>query len=128
MDEVSPSAALSAIIQWYERVKAASMELPQGWFGRPHDTWLHLTWSAATTHKLLLEFNASVLLVITDPGPIAVLDAELRIGACRQVTLDPQEYGEEITSHAASARVLRAWHSTPCRRQLPIAHCPMRSL
>jgi hypothetical protein len=85
--------ALSTIQAWFEQVKLASLELPKGWFGRPHDNLHQLTWSAATTHKLLLEFDHQILLIITDPDSVEVTDTEVQVRDCAQVSLDWQEYG-----------------------------------
>jgi hypothetical protein len=90
---MSTQEVLAAVIDWLARVKLASLELPLGWFGRPEDNLRQLTWSGATEHKLLLEFDGQLMLIITDPGSVEVLEWELRVEDSAQVTLDWQEYG-----------------------------------
>ncbi len=84
---------LAPLVDWFGRVKLASLELPDGWFGRPYDNLHQLTWSAATSHKLLLELDHQLLLVITDPRGMDVNESEVRLNGCLQVTLDWQEFG-----------------------------------
>ena len=86
-------AVLQAISGWFAQVKLASLEMPRGWFGRPYDNLHQLTWSVARDHKVLLELDRQLLLVITDPAGVEATDTELRIERCAQVTLDWQEYG-----------------------------------
>ena len=83
---------LASLRQWFSRVKLASLELPHGWFGRPYDNLHQLTWSAATTHKVLLELDHQILLILTDPGPAEITSDLARIKDCLHVTLDWQEY------------------------------------
>jgi hypothetical protein len=96
---MTTQAALDAVIKWFARVKLASLEMPKGWFGRPYDNLHQLTWWGATDHKLLLELDRQLLLVITDPSAVEVTDSELRINECAQVVLDWQEYGN-LRPHA----------------------------
>lgn len=95
---MTTDAVLQVIIEWYARVRLASLELPLGWFGRPFDNLHELTWSAARPHKILLEFDRQILLIVTDPEQVDAMDAELLLGGCTQVTLDWQEYGN-LKSH-----------------------------
>jgi hypothetical protein len=83
---------LTAVRDWFGQVRVAGLELPSGWFGRPHDNLHELTWSAATSGKLLLELDEQILLILTDAHDAEVGDNRLRITNCRQVTLDRQEY------------------------------------
>src|SRR5579871_1794740 len=84
---------LPVIQGWFGRVRRAGLVLPSGWFGRPHDNLHALTWSAARKHKLLLELDEQLLLILTEPGPVEIDESELRVTRCAQVTLDWQEYG-----------------------------------
>jgi len=99
-------AVLADVVTWFGRVKLASLELPRGWFGRPYDNLHQLTWSSATQHKVLLELDRQLLLIITDPGSIKECDRELRIEGCAQVTLDWQEFGNlaaHVDDHGAGS-------------------------
>ena len=103
---MSTDAVLAAVVAWFSQAKLASIELPNGWFGRPYDNLHQLTWSSATQHKVLLEFDHQLLLVITDPGFTQEGDRELRIGRCVQVTLDWQEFGNlraHVDDHGAGS-------------------------
>jgi hypothetical protein len=91
--------AVEMITGWFTRVQTASLELPNGWFGRPYDNFHQLTWTGATEHKLLLELDSQLLLILTDPGDVDLHLAELRITGCAQVVLDWQEYGN-MTPHS----------------------------
>ncbi len=95
---IATHVVLQTITDWFARVKLASVELPRGWFGRPLDNLHQLTWSAARDHKILLELDKQLLLIITDPADADATDTELRIEGCAQVTLDWQEYGN-LTPH-----------------------------
>jgi hypothetical protein len=53
-----------------------------------------LTWSAARPHKLLIELDQQLLLILTEPQGVAVSPTELRITGCAQVTFDYQGYGD----------------------------------
>ncbi len=90
---MATEAVLRVIVDWFARIKLASVELPRGWFGRPFDNLHQLTWSAALDHKVLLELDRQLLLIITDPAEAELKDTELLIQGCAQVTLDWQEYG-----------------------------------
>ena len=90
---MATAEALVTIQRWFERVKRAGLVLPSGWFGRPHDNLHALTWSAARKHKLLLELDEQLLLILTELGPVEIDESELRVTRCAQVTLDWQEYG-----------------------------------
>ena len=101
---MTTQSALQVIIGWFAEAELASLELPGGWFGRPYDNLHQLTWSGATKHKLLLELDGQLFLVVTDPGDVEVNDREVRIENCAQVTLDWQEYGSlipHVDSHGA---------------------------
>ncbi|NNN21675.1 MAG: hypothetical protein HKL80_06705 [Acidimicrobiales bacterium] len=92
-------SVLYAIATWFAKGKQPSLELPSGWFGRPYDNLHVLTWSAATEHKVLVELDGQLLLVITDPGTVVESETELIIKDCAQVVLDWQEYGS-LKPHA----------------------------
>jgi hypothetical protein len=89
---ISPNEVVLAATNWFGRVTAASLQMPRGWFGRPHDNLLQLTWISATHRKVLLEFDGQVLLILTDPVSVVESVDQLQIDGCAQVTLDWQEY------------------------------------
>jgi len=90
---VTTDDVLAAVNAWYARVRLASLELPGGWFGRPHDNLHQLTWTGATQHKVLLELDRQLLLILTDPDAVEESELEFRVVGCAQVTLDWQEFG-----------------------------------
>jgi hypothetical protein len=97
---------LDEVVAWFSSAKLASLELPDGWFGRPHDNLHQLTWSAATGHKVLLELDRQLLLVLTEPRAAESSKMELRILDCAQVVLDWQEYGSlklHVDNHHAGS-------------------------
>lgn len=101
-----PAAAAVAL----ERIRAAAdrglgllrVVFPDGELGRPGDNLYRLTYAEVRPHKLLLELDEQLLLVLTDvdldrdgsAGPEVVM-------RFRQATLDWQEYGS-LTPHAST--------------------------
>ena len=71
------ASALRQVTAWFDTVGTAGLQLPNGWFGRPYDNRHELTWSQARPHKLLLELDAQLLLVLTDPGEPTTQDRDL---------------------------------------------------
>lgn len=65
---MNPHRAESLIGQWFGEVGAASMELPDGWLGRPRDNQHRLTWTAVRDDKVFLELDGQVHLVATISG------------------------------------------------------------
>jgi hypothetical protein len=78
---------------WIAQAKAGRLTLPSGTLGHPGDNLYRLTWATSASRKLLLECDEQLPLIITEPGSVVVTRDELRIRACRPVTLDWQEYG-----------------------------------
>lgn len=95
---MTPDDALIDIKAWYDRVGVAGLKMPNGWFGCPFDNLHGLTWCAATNHRVILELDHQLLLVMTDPGSVVTLDDELQVLRCAQVTLDWHEY-ENLRPH-----------------------------
>ena len=93
---MSTQEILDIVVEWFSRARAASLELPKGWFGRPMDNLHQLTWSAALQHKVLLELDHQVLLIMTEPQRADASDTELRIDGSASVALDWQEYGNMV--------------------------------
>ena len=92
MTSMAPADTVAGVRDWFAKAKVAALALPGGIFRHPGDNFHRLTWSATTSHKLLLEFDDQLLLILTDPGELEYTDTELTIRGCRQVTLDWQEY------------------------------------
>jgi hypothetical protein len=84
---------LTAIAKWFDQVRLAGLELPTGWFGRPFDNLHQLTWSASATRKVLLELDEQILVVLTQPERVEVIDNDLHVVGSKQVVVDWQEYG-----------------------------------
>jgi len=65
---------------------------PDGELGRPGDNLYRLTYLVHRPHKVLLELDEQLLLILTEPLVGEVTAARLAL-TCDQVTLDWQEYG-----------------------------------
>jgi hypothetical protein len=68
------------------------MSTPDGELGRPGENLYRLTFSEARPHKLLLELDDQLLLIVTDPEMVGASDEQVRLSFA-QLTLDWQEYG-----------------------------------
>jgi len=90
--DVDTQTALERVRAWYLVARLASIELPGRWFGRPFDNLHELTWSAATLHKLLLEFDSQVMCITTDPSGLEADRDLLTIEPFAQLVVDWQEY------------------------------------
>ena len=76
------------------------MVFPDGELGRPGDNLYRLTFAQVRPHKLLLELDEQLLLVLTEVAVDASPDYEVVL-RFRQATLDWQEYGS-LTPHAST--------------------------
>lgn len=92
------ASALRQVTAWFDTVGTAGLQLPNGWFGRPYDNRHELTWSQARPHKLLLELDAQLLLVLADPGEPTTEGRDL-IVPFGQLVFDWQGYGD-LQNHA----------------------------
>ncbi|HWG72668.1 MAG TPA: hypothetical protein VG184_01300 [Acidimicrobiales bacterium] len=81
------------VVQWFERVKLASLELPTGWFGRPHGDLHQLTWSGSASRRIILELDEHLLLMATDPGPVSCDERSLTIPSFAQLVFAWEEFG-----------------------------------
>lgn len=93
------ASCIDVVQDWFLKALTASMELPDGWFGRPFDNIHRLTWSAERGSKLFLELDAVMHLVISDPEIVACDPECLGLG-CSQLVFDWTEYGSSGTRHA----------------------------
>lgn len=76
------------------------MRWSEGELGRPGDNLYQLSFIAARPHKLLIELDEQVLLVLTEPRLLDSFDAQVRIEFA-QMVLDWQGY-EDMTPHAST--------------------------
>ena len=54
------------IVEWFANAPSATFMLPDGWFGRPHDSYYPLTCFIARPHKTILELDNEKLMTFTD--------------------------------------------------------------
>ena len=71
------------------------MRWSQGELGRPGDNLYQVTFVVARPHKLLIEFDDQVLVVLTEPRLSRGSDTEVVIDY-EQLTLDRQGYGDMV--------------------------------
>lgn len=100
----APSAE-QAIRTWFDRVGAAALELPDGWFGgRPYDGLHELTFLATRPRKLLVELDERLLLVFTELPVVEERELdhalELELSGFRALTFDYQSYDGAEAPHA----------------------------
>jgi hypothetical protein len=67
--------------------------------GRPGDNLYRLTFLTDRPHKLLIELDEQILLVLTEPKVTTVPGVQVRLDF-KQMTLDWQGYGD-LTPHAS---------------------------
>ncbi len=91
--------SLAVVSAWFDKAGTASMELPTGWFGRPHDNMHRLTWSAVRDDKVLLELDGQLHLVLADVEIVADT-APLLALQCSQLVFDWRESGSSRRRHA----------------------------
>ena len=81
------------IEHWFMLAGGGGLVLPDGWFGRPNDNLHQLTYVETRPHKLLIELDSLLLLVITDLSNIRVEKSALVLTDFSQCVFDWQEYG-----------------------------------
>lgn len=84
---------------WFNSAKLASLELPDGWFGRPFDNLHTLTYFSIRPHKTIIELDNQLLLSFTDLASVIVNDKQLELSGFTQLVFDWQEYGN-LKAHA----------------------------
>jgi hypothetical protein len=102
-----PKAA-KTVKRWFGRNGGGTLQLPDGWFGRPWDNVHMLTWVALRPERLLVEVDEQLMLTfggavkvtegVDDPGgasPVAWLNFE----GYSQFVFDRMDYGGD-TWHA----------------------------
>jgi hypothetical protein len=83
----------TVILEWFQTVKACGLILPDGWFGRPYDNLHRLTFIEARPHKLLLELDHQLWLILTDVSKVYTDNSELILEDFAQCVFDWQAYG-----------------------------------
>jgi hypothetical protein len=97
--------ARTAIIAYFEEVKVAGLELPDGWFGGQRmDNYHQLTFAADRPGRLIVELDEHLLLTFsgdvharrnrTDPGDELGTN-ELILERFSQLVLDQRKYGSD---------------------------------
>ena len=76
MGEVTPDVAVA---RFFERVGRASLKLPTGWFGRPHDNLHELTGIAREGESLVLQLDQRHQLTLTGGLTATETDGTLRL-------------------------------------------------
>jgi hypothetical protein len=74
------------------------MEMPEGWFGRPHDNCHELTWSVVRDGKLFLELDGRLHFIMIDPAIVESGKHELSI-SMSLLTFDWRGYGPDGRRH-----------------------------
>jgi hypothetical protein len=84
--------------RWFRAGHLPSLELPDGWFGRPFDNCHGLSHLGVIGDRLLIGLDGRQLLVLTRPEVTQSTDSELVV-SFEQLVFDWQEYGAG-TPHA----------------------------
>ncbi|MCP3877281.1 MAG: hypothetical protein GY701_02635 [Sulfitobacter sp.] len=85
---------------WFEASSVASMELPDGWFGRPHDNMHRLTWFAVRDDKLIIELDGQLHLIAAGAELVERTATQIAL-SCRHCTFDWREYGTTAVNHGS---------------------------
>ena len=86
-----PSDIAEAVNAFFAEHEVASLRLPTGWFGRPHDNWHELTGSTAEDENVLVRLDDKQVLTLQVEA-VSSLERVLRI-AIRGGRWDWTEYG-----------------------------------
>lgn len=100
---VSHGAAMSrqlksTIREWFKRARFCDLVLPSGMTGKAGDCGDYLTYLEVRPHKLIIELNKQLLLVLTDCKKIQSSDKELVLSDFVQLVYDWQGFGD-MTPH-----------------------------
>ena len=60
----NPSAFADAVSAFFAEYEVASLRLPSGWFGRPHDNWHQLTQATMEGENLLVRLDDTQVLTL----------------------------------------------------------------
>ncbi len=92
-------SAAESLADWFATALTASVELPDGWFGRPYDNMHRLTWSADRNNKLFVELDGQLHLILADPEVSKNEPGEFEL-RCSQLVFDWRDYGSAGSRHA----------------------------
>jgi hypothetical protein len=84
--------------RWFGHGHRPSLQLPDGWFGRPYDNCHGLSHLEVIGDRLLIGLDGQQLLVLTRPEVSKFADNELVL-SFEQLVFDWQGYGDR-TPHA----------------------------
>lgn len=90
---VIQEADLSLIRDWFAIARVASLELPNGWFGRPYDGQYYLSRVELMADRLLVELSGEMLLLLAHPTSVVGTTEFLEIVAVRNGVLSWDEFG-----------------------------------
>ena len=94
---MTPQAVLESIAGFFKNHEVASLKLPSGWFGRPHDNWHHLTEVATQGDLVLIHLDENQTLRL-NASNAAVDGRTLRI-VIRAGVWDWIDYGGTTAHH-----------------------------
>lgn len=60
----NPSAIVEAVQSFFAKHEVASLRLPSGWFGRPHDNWHRLTETKTDGEAVLVRLDDDQVLTL----------------------------------------------------------------
>ncbi len=87
----NPTTIADAVSAFFTDHEVASLRLPAGWFGRPHDNWHQLTGTATQDEHVLIRLDGRQVLTL-QADAVSSDDRVLRI-AIRGGRWDWTEYG-----------------------------------
>lgn len=83
----SPDEIKADVERWFAANGVAGLILPDGWFGRPHDSQHRLTWLASRPQRLLVELDGRVILLFVAPGSVESTPRELVVDGASHVVV-----------------------------------------
>ena len=93
------SAIEAAVIAFFAEHEVASLRLPSGWFGRPHDNWHQLTTTDIEGDALLVRLDEKQVLALDAEGASSegrVLRVSIRGGRWRWTEYGGEKEHEEV--------------------------------
>lgn len=83
------------IRRWFNSAKYADLILPDGWFGRPHDNMLPLSYIEKRPFTTLIELSEHLLLVFTGNLVARKDGADLVLDGYSTLVFIQKEFGNE---------------------------------
>lgn len=90
--------AAVALADWYATALTASVELPDGWFGRPYDNMHRLTGADFRDDKIFVELDGQLHLILADPLVTNNEPGEFEL-RCGHVVFDWCDFGAVGSRH-----------------------------